>query len=89
MDLIYPVCDNDVNLLQKDSEIRTILSTLPAISIVGFEVSAGAKTDNIDELLILENGVTPLTVWTEIQLTATLNPNPSNANAETKPPPAT
>uniref|UniRef100_A0AC34GA49 Uncharacterized protein n=1 Tax=Panagrolaimus sp. ES5 TaxID=591445 RepID=A0AC34GA49_9BILA len=60
-----------------NSEIKAIISTLPPIQIVGFEVSNSPKTDNIDELLIFENGVTSLTVWTELLVTAIINPNPS------------
>uniref|UniRef100_A0A914ZB86 Epoxide hydrolase N-terminal domain-containing protein n=1 Tax=Panagrolaimus superbus TaxID=310955 RepID=A0A914ZB86_9BILA len=64
---------------KKDSEIKAIISMLPPIQIVGFEVSNSPKTDNIDELLIFENGVTTLTVWTELLLTAVINPNSNPA----------
>uniref|UniRef100_A0A914QDR3 MSP domain-containing protein n=1 Tax=Panagrolaimus davidi TaxID=227884 RepID=A0A914QDR3_9BILA len=70
---------------KNESEIKAITSTLPPITIVGFEVSNYPKTDNIDQLLIYENGVTPLTVWTEIHLTAISNSNslPSAAASST------
>uniref|UniRef100_A0AC35GYM5 Ovule protein n=1 Tax=Panagrolaimus sp. PS1159 TaxID=55785 RepID=A0AC35GYM5_9BILA len=72
---------------------HSITSTLPPITIVGFEVSNFPKTDNIDELLIYENGVTSLTVWTEIYLTAISISNPfvsvaaASSTPESKPTP--
>uniref|UniRef100_A0AC35GIM5 Uncharacterized protein n=1 Tax=Panagrolaimus sp. PS1159 TaxID=55785 RepID=A0AC35GIM5_9BILA len=69
----------------RESEIKAITSTLPPIKIVGFEVSNSPKTDNIDELLIYENGVTCLTVWTEIYLTPISNSLPSAAATSSTP----